>query len=119
MLRRGRHWRRNGQVKAGVKSDRLIHDSHVAIETLELTAQLGEATCHCNGIIDVAIGLEEAIECGLNERGLCSPHTRGCSCQPRSDVLAKMDASPGFHGNDSLRRDERGRESCCKPIMSV
>jgi hypothetical protein len=97
MLRRGRHWRRNGQMESRVKCDGLIHDLEIAIEVVELTAHPGEPTGHCGSIADVVVRTEEAIERGLDKRRFCGPGTLGRDCHLHGQVFGKIDANPWFH----------------------
>jgi hypothetical protein len=72
-LRRDRH------VEAGVKSDDFTDNSEVAIELTDLATQVGEAIRQYDGILRV-VGLEKAIERGLDQGGFCRPTALGCGC---------------------------------------
>src|SRR5712664_4852599 len=48
-----RHQRGHSEMEARVKRSRLIRNSEIAIELLELTAQPGEVARHCRDIADV------------------------------------------------------------------
>jgi len=89
-------------MKARVKRSRLIRDSEIAIELLELTAQSGKVVCHCCGIVDVVIRAEETIEGCLDERRFCGTGMFGRFCQPRSHAFREIDANSRFHERDLL-----------------
>ena len=72
-----------------MKSSRLIRDSEIAIELLELTAQSGEAARHGRGIADVVVRAKETIECCFDERRFCGAGTLGRCCQPRGHALSE------------------------------
>jgi hypothetical protein len=55
-------------MEARVKSCRLIRDSEIAIELLELAAQSGEVVCHCCRIVDGVVRAEETVEGCFDER---------------------------------------------------
>jgi hypothetical protein len=57
-----RHWRGHGEMEARVKSGRLIRNSEIAIELLELTTQSSEVARHGRGIADVVVRAKVAIE---------------------------------------------------------
>jgi hypothetical protein len=63
-----RHWRGRGEMEARVKCGRLIRDSEIAIEVIELASQSGEVAYQTRGIADIVIGAEVALECLLHER---------------------------------------------------
>jgi hypothetical protein len=57
-----RHWRGYSEMEARVKSSRLIRNSEIAVEVLELTAQSSEVARHCRGIADSLVRAKETIE---------------------------------------------------------
>ena len=54
-----------------VKSGRLIRNSEIAIELLELTAQPGEVVRKRRGICDSVVGAKETVEGCFDERRFC------------------------------------------------
>ena len=97
-----RHQRAHGEMEARVKSGRLIHDSEIAIELLELTAQSGEVVRHCCGIVDVVVRAKETVEGCFDERRFCGTGIFGRFCQPRSHAFGEINANSGFHERDLL-----------------
>ena len=59
-------------MEARVKRGRLIRDSEIAIEVLELTAQSRKMTPDCRGIADVVVRAKVTVEGCFNDRRLCS-----------------------------------------------
>jgi hypothetical protein len=55
-------------MKPGVKSGRLVRDSEIAIELLELTAQSSEVTRYCSRIADFVVRAKVTIEGGFDDR---------------------------------------------------
>jgi len=49
-------------MEARVKSGRLICNSEIAVEVLELTAQSSEVARHCRGIADGVVRAKETVE---------------------------------------------------------
>jgi hypothetical protein len=97
-----RHQRCHSQMEPGVKSSRLIRNSEIAIEVLELTAQPGEAARHCRGIADVVVRTKETVEGCFHECRFCGTGIFGRFCQPRSHALGEINANSGFHERDLL-----------------
>jgi hypothetical protein len=97
-----RHWRGHGEMEARVKRGRLIRDSEIAIEHLELTAQSSKMTPDCRGIADIVVRAKVAIECCFDERRFCGTRTFGRFCQPRSHTFGEIHANSGFHERDLL-----------------
>jgi hypothetical protein len=89
-------------MEPGVKSSRLIRDSEIAIELLELAAQPSEVVRHCCGIVDVVVRAEETIEGCLDERRFCGTGILGRFCQTRSHAFGEINANSGFHERDLL-----------------
>ena len=98
-LRGCRQQRGYGEMKPRMKSSRLIRDSEIAIELLELMAQSREAARHGRGIADVVVRAQEKIEGGFDERRFCGAGTLGRFCQPRGHLLGEINANSGFHGD--------------------
>jgi hypothetical protein len=63
-----------------VEGGRLIRNSEIAIEILELTAQSSEVVGHCRGIAVIVVRAKETVEGCFHERRFCSPWTLGCFC---------------------------------------
>jgi hypothetical protein len=97
-----RHQRGHSQMEPGVKSSRLIRNSEIAIELLELTAQSGEVARHCCGIVDVVVRAKETVEGCFDERRFCGTGIFGRFCQPRSHAFGEINANSGFHERDLL-----------------
>jgi len=89
-------------VEPRVQRSRLIGDSEIAIELLELTAQSNEVVRHCRGIADVVVIAKVAIEGCLDERRFCGTGIFGRFCQPRSHAFGEINANSGFHERDLL-----------------
>ena len=89
-------------MEPGVKSSRLIRNSEVAIELLELTAQSSEVAGHCRGIAYVVVRAKETIEGCFDKRRFCGTGIFGRFCQPRSHAFGEIDANSGFHERDLL-----------------
>jgi hypothetical protein len=89
-------------MEPGVKSGRLIRNSEIAIELLELTAQSGEVVRHCCGIVDVVVRAKETVEGRFDECRFCGTGMFGRFCQPRSHALGEINANSGFHERDLL-----------------
>ena len=89
-------------MESRVKGGRLIRNSEIAIELLELAAQSSEVVRHCCGIVDVVVRAEETIEGCLDERRFCGTGMFGRFCQPRSHALGEINANSGFHERDLL-----------------
>ena len=90
-----------------MKGSRLIRDSEIAIELLELTAQSGEVARQRRGIADIVVGAKEAIEGCFDERRFCGAGTFGRFCQPRGHAFGEIDANSGFHEGYLLWSDSR------------
>src|SRR5258708_7623423 len=84
-------------MEACVKCYRLVRNSEIAIEVIELTSQSSEMACHTRGIADIIIGTEVALECRLHERRLCGTGIPGRFRQPRSRACGEINANSGFH----------------------
>jgi hypothetical protein len=65
------HQRGHSEMEARVKSSRLIRNSEIALELLELTAQSSEVVRHCCGIVDVVVRAQETIEGCFDKRRFC------------------------------------------------
>jgi hypothetical protein len=89
-------------MEARVKSSRLIRDSEIAIELLELAAQSGEVVRRCCGIVDGVVRAKETVEGCFDERRFCGTGIFGRFCQPRSHALGEINANSGFHERDLL-----------------
>jgi hypothetical protein len=89
-------------MKPGVKSGRLIRDSEIAIELLELAAQSGEVVRHCCGIVDGVVRAKETREGRFDERRFCGTGMFGRFCQPCSHAYGEINANSGFHERDLL-----------------
>jgi hypothetical protein len=89
-------------MEARVKRSRLIRNSEVAIELLELTAQSSEAARHCRGIADVVVRAKETIEGCFDKRRSCGTGIFGRFGQPRSHAFGEINANSGFHERDLL-----------------
>ena len=87
-------------MEARVKSSRLIRDSEIAIELLELTAQSGEVVRERRGIGDSVVGAKETVEGCFDERRFCGTGMFGRFCQPRSHAFGEINANSGFHERD-------------------
>jgi hypothetical protein len=85
-----------------VKSSRLIRNSEIAVEILELTAQSSKVVRHCRGIEDSVVRGKVTIEGCFDERRFCGPGALGCFCQPHSRALGEINANSGFHVRDLL-----------------
>ena len=85
-----------------VKSGRLIRNSEIAIELLELTAQPGEVVRHRRGIGDIVVGAKETVEGCFDERRFCGTGIFGRFCQPRGHAFGEINANSGFHERDLL-----------------
>jgi hypothetical protein len=92
-----RHLRGHSKMEARVKSSRLIRDSEIAIELLELTAQSGEVARHYRGIADVVVRTKVSIEGCLDERRFCGTGIFGRFRQPRGRAFGEINANSGFH----------------------
>src|SRR5713101_763663 len=92
-----RHQRGHGQMEPRVKSSRLIRNSEIAIELLELTAQSNEVTRHCRGIANIVVRAKETVEGCFDERRFCGTRIFGRFCQPGSHAFGEIDADSGFH----------------------
>src|SRR5216684_5381572 len=88
-----------------VKSGRLIRNSEIAIEVLELTAQSSEVARHCRSIADVVVRAKEAAEGCFNERRFCGTGTLGRFRQARRHAFGEINADSGFH--EDLARTQR------------
>jgi hypothetical protein len=66
-----RQQRGHSQMEPGVKSSRLIRNSEIAIELLELTAQSGEMVREGRGIGDIVVRAKETVEGCFDERRFC------------------------------------------------
>jgi hypothetical protein len=80
-----------------VKRSRLICDSEIVIELLELTAQSSKVTRHCRGIVDGVVRAKETIEGCFDKRRFCGTGMFGRFCQPRSHAYGEINANSGFH----------------------
>jgi hypothetical protein len=89
-------------MEPGVKSGRLIRNSEIAIELLELTAQSSKVARHCRGIAEVVVRAKVAIEGCLDERRFCGTGMFGRFCQPHSHAFGEINANSGFHERDLL-----------------
>jgi hypothetical protein len=89
-------------MEARVKSSRLISDSEIAIELLELTAQSSEVARHCRGIADIVVRAKVAIEGCLDERRFCGTGFFGCFRQPHGHAFGEINANSGLHERDLL-----------------
>jgi hypothetical protein len=96
------HQRGHSEMEPGVKSGRLIRDSEIAIELLELTAQSGEVMRHCCGIVDVVVRAKETVEGCFDQRRFRGTWMFGRFCQPRSRAFGEINANSGFHERDLL-----------------
>jgi len=97
-----RHQRGHGEMEARVKRSRLIRNSEIAIELLELTAQSGEMVREGRGIGDIVVGAKETAESCFYERRFCGTGIFGRFCQPRSHAFGQINANSGFHERDLL-----------------
>jgi hypothetical protein len=89
-------------MEPGVEGSRLIRDSKIAIELLELTAQSSEVVHYCCGIADSVVRAKETVEGRFDERRFCGTGIFGRFCQPRSHAFGEINANPGFHERDLL-----------------
>jgi len=89
-------------MEARVKSSRLIRDSEIAIELLELAAQSSEVVRHCCGIADSVVRTKVTVEGRFDERRFCGTGIFGRFCQPRSRTFGEINANSGFHERDLL-----------------
>ena len=80
-----------------VKSGRLIRNSEIAIELLELTAQSSKVVRYCRGIEDSVVRAKVTIEGCFDERRFCGTGISGRFCQPRSHAFGEINADSGFH----------------------
>jgi hypothetical protein len=85
-----------------VKSSRLIRNSEIAIELLELPAQSGEMARHCRGIANIVVRAKETVEGRFDQRGFCGTGIFGRFRQPRSHTFGEINANSGFHERDLL-----------------
>ncbi|WP_316234508.1 hypothetical protein [Bradyrhizobium sp. SZCCHNR1020] len=85
-----------------MKRSRLISDSEIAIEFLELTAQSSEVAHHSRGIFNFVVRAEVTAEGGFDDRRFRGMGIFGRFCQPRSHALGEVDANSGFHERDLL-----------------
>jgi hypothetical protein len=97
-----RHQRGHSEMEARVKSSRLVRDSEITIELLELTAQSGEVVQHCCDIVDVVVSAKETVEGCLDERRFCGTGIFGRFSQPRSHAFGEINANSGLHERDLL-----------------
>jgi hypothetical protein len=67
-------------MEPGVKRSRLIRDSEIPIELLELAAQTGEVVRHCYGIVDGVVRAQETGEGCFDERRFCGTGMFGRGC---------------------------------------
>jgi hypothetical protein len=63
-------------VEPGVESDDLTYNAEIAIELIDLTAQVDKAACQRDGIGSV-VGGQKSIERGFDERRFCDFATLG------------------------------------------
>src|SRR6266576_1826144 len=94
-------------MESRVKSDRLIRDSEVPIELLELVTQSRETARHRSGVADVVVRAEKTIERCFHEPRLRGAWTFGRFCQSRSHLVGEINANSGFLGGVSLERNSR------------
>jgi hypothetical protein len=101
-----------------VKCSRLIRDSEIPIELLELVAQSGETARHRSGIADVVVRAKETIEGCFDEPRLRGTWTLSRFCQPRGHAFAEINANSGFHGGSRLNATQ-GHHLWCKRTTSA
>jgi hypothetical protein len=104
-----RHQRGHSEMEARVKRSRLIRNSEIAIDILELAAQASEVTRHRRGIADVVVRAKETVEGCFDECRFCGTGTLGRLCQPRGHAFGEIDANSGFHERDLLSERLEGR----------
>jgi hypothetical protein len=97
-----RHQRGHSEMEARVKRSRLVRDSEIAIELLELTAQSNEMTRHCRCIVDSVVRAKETVEGCFDKRRFCGTGSFGRFCQSRGDAFGEINANSGFHERDLL-----------------
>jgi hypothetical protein len=85
-----------------VKSSRLIRNSEIAIELLELAAQSREMARHCRGIANIVVRAKETVEGRFDQRRFCGTGIFGRFRQPRGHTFGEINANSGFHERDLL-----------------
>jgi hypothetical protein len=97
-----RHQRGHSEMEPRVKSSRLIRNSEISIEVLELTAQSSEVVRHRRVIADSIVRAKVVTEGCFDERRFCGTGIFGRFCQPRSHAFGEINANSGFHERDLL-----------------
>jgi hypothetical protein len=100
-------------MEPGVKSSRLIGNSEIAIDILDLAAQSSEVMRDRRVIADSIVRAKVVTEGCFDERGFCGTGIFGRFCQPRGHAFGEINANSGFHGGSRLNATQ-GRHRWCK-----
>jgi hypothetical protein len=100
-----RHQWGHSEMEPRVKSSRLIRDSEIAIDILELAAQSSEVVRHRRVIADSIVRAKVVTEGCFDERRFCGTGILGRFCQPRSHAFGEINANSGSH--EDLARTQR------------